>query len=782
VIPTITCPCRGAHRMPRGALLALMVLSSAAAIAADGPPGTAAVPPPPAIDTRLPIPVGVALNGRSLDDPCLVARRDGHLFVPTEAARQWGLDLPPLAGDFTLDGQAFTALDGRAGIAARLDANGTTLLVDADHRLFPTAHFGPARTPLARTRIVPAAFLGYDLSLIGADGHAAVSAYLDGGISGAWGVLGSTAAVQSHGGAVRLDTSFRRDFPDQRLRLAIGDTLTNAGDWNLPVRFAGIRLGTDFSLTPNEITYPLPVLRGSAALPSVVDLVAANSGRRFDVQPGDFTVDYQPTFNGAGSVSMTIRDAAGTLRTVTQNFYTSPRLLRPGLDDFSLEAGFLRKDYGWRSFSYGAPFAAASWRHGLSNMLTVFGRIEGDARSQAAGVGTGLVIAPIGEFSVSAAASHSAWGDGILWRAQFQQITAIYTISASYQEESAAFVQVGGPAPDGASRSELVVAGSVSLGRLGSISASHAEDRHGENLHYSISALSFSSNVGPAYMSVSARQTDTAGSRDRGVFAALTVPLGRRTSSSLFVDGGRTTATLTHVPPPDQGIGYRLLFARGAGDPSLAEGAISWRNRAGDFELAAAQQDGSTGVRLHAQGALLMIGGTLAPAQRLDSAFAAVEVESNAKAQVYFENQPVAGRAGGGARTIVTGLQPYAANRIAVDLDDLPLDTEVTYAEQTVVPGYRQAVAVRFGGAPVHPATLTLVDAQGAILPAGLAVSAGGVAGVTGYDGQIYLPDARPGATITVRGAALTCRATVPAAPQDKKPVRCIAATNGENQ
>ena len=320
----------------------------------------------------------------------------------------------------------------------------------------------------------------------------------------------------------------------------------------------------------------------------------------------------------------------------------------------------------------------------------------------------------------------------------------------------------------------MIVAGSVSLGRIGSISASYAEDNHGDSLHYSIGSLSFSSNFGPAYVSVSARQTDSSGNRDRGVFAALTLPLGRRTSSSLFVDGGRTTATLTHVPPPDQGLGYRLLFARGgAGDPSLAEGAISWRNRAGDFELAAAQQDDATGVRFHAQGALLMTGGTIA----------LVDVESDAKAHVYFENQPVAGRAGGGARTIVTGLQPYAANRIAVDLDDLPLDTEVTYAEQTVVPGYRQAVAVRFGGAPVHPATLTLVDAHGTVLPPGLAVSlAGGAGGVTGFDGQIYLPDARPGTAIEVHGAALACRATVPAASQNKKPVRCVAATNGGHQ
>ncbi len=36
----------------------------------------------------------------------------------------------------------------RALVGGHAGSTGTTLLVDADHRLFPTAHFGPARTPL----------------------------------------------------------------------------------------------------------------------------------------------------------------------------------------------------------------------------------------------------------------------------------------------------------------------------------------------------------------------------------------------------------------------------------------------------------------------------------------------------------------------------------------------------------------------------------------------------------------------------------------------------------
>ena len=95
-----------------------------------------------------------------------------------------------------------------------------------------------------------------------------------------------------------------------------------------------------------------------------------------------------------------------------------------------------------------------------------------------------------------------------------------------------------------------------------------------------------------------------------------------------------------------------------------------------------------------------------------ECAFAVVDVSADQDVTVFFENRPVAGRAGSGRSAIVAGLQPYAANRIAIDLDALPIDTLVTAAEQVVVPGYRQAVRVSFGGPAARPLTLRLVDAM----------------------------------------------------------------------
>ncbi|WP_313800928.1 fimbria/pilus outer membrane usher protein [Sphingobium sp.] len=732
---------------------------------------------------RPPLPVTVVLNGEATDEPCLVALRDGHLFVPSDAARSWGIRLPGNMSAITIDGQRFTALDGLAGLTARLDGNGAALLIDADPRLFPSVHLrrGPRSLPVARA--VPAQFIGYDLSLSEWQGELSASAFLDAGLSGNWGVLGTTATVRSEGqNVVRLDSSFQRDFPGRRLRLILGDTLTRGGDWNRPVRFGGIRLGTDFSLTPDDITYPLPVLRGSAALPSTVELAAASSRQRLDVQPGNFTIDYQPVFTGSGEVTMTIRDAGGNVRNVMRSFYTSPRLLREGLDDFSLEAGFLRRNFGWSSFSYSAPFAAGSWRHGLSDTLTLFGRAEGSGDSQAAGLGLGLVIAPIGEISLAAAASHGKWGSGTLLRAQFQRITRTYAITASYQEESADFMQVGDDRPDAGKRSELAVAGSLVLGRIGNLSASHVENDQGDNQRFSTSSLSYAANLGPAYLSLGARRMRLSGSGNDGLFGSITLPLGPRASAGLFAGAGRTAASLNRSPPSDSGLGYRFLIGRDHDSGmTLAEGGLTWRTGAGDVELSAARHGKTDGIRLEARGALLTVGGEIVVAPRLDYAFALVDVLGDEEASLTFENRPVAQRAGGGRKAVITGLQPYAANRIAVDLDALPMDMLVTSPEQRIVPGYRQAVKVTFGSPPSHPATLWLVDENGVTLPVGLAVTvADEPPGVTGQGGEIYLSNARPGARIAVRGPEMACLAIVPALPQGVPvprigPVSCIA-------
>ena len=139
---------------------------------------------------------------------------------------------------------------------------------------------------------------------------------------------------------IRTDTYWCRDLPGSMEALVLGDTVGSSGAWRRPVRYGGNRFARDFSLAPGYVTYPMPAMRGSAALPSTV---IVNNQRRSNVNigSGPFDLANVPVISGSGSgeVNLVVQDLRGVKTVITQKYYLSPRLVAPGPSDFSLDAG-----------------------------------------------------------------------------------------------------------------------------------------------------------------------------------------------------------------------------------------------------------------------------------------------------------------------------------------------------------------------------------------------------------------------------------------------------------
>jgi outer membrane usher protein len=90
---------------------------------------------------------------------------------------------------------------------------------------------------------------------------------------------------------------------------------------------------------------------------------------------------------------------------------------------------------------------------------------------------------------------------------------------------------------------------------------------------------------------------------------------------------------------------------------------------------------------------------------------------------------------------LVSRLNAYQDNRVAIDPLDLPADARVARVESTVTPGDRAGVLVRFGVHKVRAATLILHDGDGQPLPLGSTVYGGSLSepAVVGYDGMVFL-------------------------------------------
>lgn len=732
-------------------------------------------------------PVGLIINGQLSSDPVLIAGQNAQLLVRSADLRKFVAFPTAMTGDIRINGDDYVSLSSVTGLAARLSDDGTMLTIDADISVFPTARVTrrPKLTPVGE--IVPAAFLSYDLVASHWRGQQSASAFVDTGLSGPWGLAGTTALFQAgRRGPVRLETFYQRDLPANRIRMVVGDTNTRAAEWNAPVRFAGVRIGSDFSLDPDGITFPIPSLAGSATQPSTVELLSAGARTSLDVQPGTFLIDYQPMFSGVGEVTMRITDSAGISREVSRSFYTSSRLLIPGLADYSIEAGFLRENFAVRSFDYGQPFGAAFARVGLSETLTASGRAEISPAIQMAGAALGWVLSPIGEFSMAGAVSRSNGRRGAFARVQFQRIAPTHSVTFSYQRDNGEFATVGQHDTSHlrarSHQRELAIVGTVSLGVLGHMSLGHIDARSSDGERYRATDISIARAVNGAYFTMGYRRTQFRDKIDQGAFLSASVRLGRRGHASFRVDDSRVVAIASRDVPNDQGLGVQVAASLGphGRGPNISTTGIL-RTQLGDIELSGDWSEGGSGLRVNARGALVAVPGRIVTTPRIDDAFAIIELESDAPVTLYLENRPVAASVSSGKPAIIPGLQPYTENRISLDASMLPINADIDGVESLVVPGFRQAVKARFGGARGTSVTVAFVDQEGAPVPPGLDVYLGpSLVGLTGYDGLVYFEATTPGMAVSIKGQHFACETQLPPhhAADARRPVLCAPSSD----
>ena len=195
-------------------------------------------------------------------------------------------------------------------------------------------------------------------------------------VFGPLGIVSGGLVTQTNDGLYgtrRLDTTWSYTDPGTMRTYAAGDIITGGLSWTRPVRLGGVQMKRDFSLRPDLVTFPVPTISGSAAVPSTVDLFVDNA-RRFsgEVPAGPFQITNLPVVTGQGSARLVVRDVQGQEVVSESAFFASPQLLAEGLIDYALEAGFARRFYAIRSFDYDDRFmGSATLRYGLTDVLTV---------------------------------------------------------------------------------------------------------------------------------------------------------------------------------------------------------------------------------------------------------------------------------------------------------------------------------------------------------------------------------------------------------------------------
>lgn len=597
------------------------------------------------------------------------------------------------------------------------------------------------------------ALLNYVLAGSGGERQRDASAYSDARVFGAWGVVDSTALSSWHrdGETIayrRLDTTYSWSAQQALWTLSVGDFVSGALAWSRPTRLGGLQWRRDFGLQPGLLSFPLPAFFGQAALPSTLELYV-NGMREFtgQAQPGPFRIDAVPHLDGAGSAQLVVTDALGRRDVVDLDFYAAEQLLKPGLADYSLEIGSVRRDYGLSSFAYDDhPAASGSLRYGLGRALTAEAHAEASDDLALGGAGLSARLGTLGV--VNGAYAHSV-GDGRQGRQTalgYSWSNGRLTAEIAGTRASAGYRDLAsreGRAPPRVSDRALLglglgPAGSVSLGYTRLIADDDSRYRTA-NLQYSISATErLSAYIGYAH--------DLDQGRDDLLFAGLNCAFGTRLNAGLDVqahDGElRSGASLVRPLSPDGGVGWNLQAQHGE-DGDAAQGELAWRAGWGQLDLGLRRFDSGEQLYGSLEGSLVFMDRDVFAARRVDEAFALISTDGIPGVPISLENRPI-GVTDARGHYLLTGLKAWQPNQLSIDTLGLPAQVQADAVRADAVPAARRGVRVDFGLRTVRAALVALRDAGGRPLPVGSRIRRRDGSGpdvLVGYDGQAYLED-----------------------------------------
>lgn len=646
--------------------------------------------------------------------------------------------------------------------------------------------------------------------------YPSLSANLDGRVFSDFGVLSQTGIVANRSLAtdkaeiLRLDTSWSYSDPATMLSYRAGDTISGGLPWTRPIRLGGLQIQRNFGLRPDLVTLPLPSIDGSAAVPSTVD-VFVNGIRTVsqDVGSGPFRINNVPILSGNGNASIVVRDAAGQQTETTLPFAVSSKLLRPGLSDFSAEIGMPRLQYGLRSSLYAEqPAGSGSVRYGLNDRITLMAHGEGARSFGNAGAGAVLSLGSLGIVSAAGAGSWRQGATGGLAYLAFETRLGDISFFASSQRSFGNYHDLA------SATASPTALGTLAFGLPSSIAASdpHAwswlqlPPRAVERISIGLPAplLGGGLNLGFAHLKEVGGRTsrivnasysrplplggsfyatvfaDLATRGSAGIFAGLSFPFGGNiTASTGFTRSGGAWALAADIAKPigqePGSIGWRLRDVEGASYQRRRSASLAYRGNYGQVEGGVEQGAGRISGTAQLDGALVVAGGGLFLANRIDDAFAIARV-GTPDVDVLHENRVVA-RTGANGTALIPNLRSYQSNRISIDPRGLPVTALAETTQEVAAPPDRAGVVVDFAvRSAVTAAIVILHGRDGKPLPAGVpGALQPGLRGVTspapdfivGYDGRAFVEHLGTDNEIRIRLADGECSARFSFAPQE---------------
>jgi outer membrane usher protein len=677
---------------------------------------------------------GIKVNGQDMGAEQILYSKSSGYFAKAEDLDKWGLSQANFIPIVAMNDKYYPLKEIK-GFKFRLDEANQELSLEFDPVAFKPTILSAITETVLPDPAEKGGYANYDLYSTSTSSPQLNQTQLNGqfelGVFNEWGsgvssfngqnlylnAKGPNTATQ----VKRLDTSWIKDFPEDKQTIRIGDSNGRSGVWGRPVKFGGVQFGTNFATQPGFVTVPQPVFSGEAALPSTTDVyINGMRQRSLPVTPGVFQLNNIPMITGSGEVKMVVKDMLGREQIITQPFYITPSLLRPGVEDYTVELGFIRTNFGIENATYGRPMAVLTQRRGFSDKLTTELRAEALPNQQTVGVVvTYIPPAPVAlTFATALSSSQYGSGDFLLLGVDHQTFSGL-NFGLRSQFTSNRFTQIGAGLPG---QAKQYSASMVIPTQFGSFNISYLYSKNSNLMRSEYVSASYSKMIGRKVSVNASLSSSMSGASNTTLTLFLAYPLddGFFASSNASTQQGHTTGTVQLQKSPSQGagVGYRALVGGQQGAVQREEVGLTLQNDYGAYMFDAGRAPTQTSYRMSASGGLAVMEGEVFLSRHLYDSFAIVEVPGYPNLPVYL-NGRLAAHTEKDGYAFVYGLPSYQRSKIRIGTDDLPMEAQIEKVEAEVVPHYRSGVSLKFSVELTLGALLKLVAENGEPLPNG---------------------------------------------------------------
>jgi len=625
------------------------------------------------------------------------------------------------------------------------------------------------------------AYLNYNLTSTKSTGNQAANnhaAFIEGVVFNRHGSFISGLVLSSVNGQsrrIRGQTYFQKDRPLSMEKLIIGDAISSAGAWSRPVRFGGVLWSTDFSLQQGFISAARPSIKGSAALPSTIDILINNQKRQSDsVTAGPFEIINFPTVTGAGQINVVVKDILGVETLTMQRYYATPRLLKAGLDEFSFEAGMERRNYGYASNAYNKPFVAQTYRHGRDG-YTMEVRTELQVARQALGIGVAGLIQQYAVMHYALAASNTDKQAGLHQIFGIERVSKNLNVNFQIDHFDQGFLQMGALAGEIKPRQKLLMGLGVNFYKNLWISHNLISQSSWNSDTFKLASANLSIPlIDNINLNVYVRK-QFGQNKDLTGGLNINIPFSNARNAAISSIQNAEGATYSNIELNQgivhgTGIGYRIRASDDPAQQLLA--SLSARTPVNIMTLDAGQSQSDTSIRFSTSGTLGILGGLSFASQHIGhGSFAVVKVSDEANVDVYLSNRKVA-RTNSNGLALVPNLLPYQQNKVSILAEDLPFDLDINKTTLFLNPFARSGLFASMDVKKTNNRLIRLLNTDGTFIPMGTKVHVmpSNTYFFVAKRGEVYLTDLNNENSLVVSSQEKTCYAdlTAPVASTDK--------------